>query len=199
MNKLNAVIKSKVFIFFFQFLVLSTFIYSCNHHFNFIFDESISKERKDIIQFIANFIMFETTSSAIFIYFIWFNSTLIPIFIYNDYKKAYSMNLTTFFLPNFFFFVFLFKYSPNYFNSYFQVLFTQTVLLGLFIVAISIGISIVLKKMKRRNVETLKKSIMLFASNNKSKCLNCGVEFDSIPKYCYNCSKELIKRENDIR
>ncbi|MFX0186508.1 MAG: hypothetical protein ACFE8A_02105 [Candidatus Hodarchaeota archaeon] len=131
-------------------------------------------------------------SSLYFICISWMVVSLIPIFNFDDYKKSYSMNLTTFFFPNFFFYVFLYRHSPNYFYSHFQTLFTQTFFLGLFIVLFSLGLTFILKKIKIPSDITKFEDLKLIIQENKIKCPFCGIEYNSIPKYCYNCSKELI-------
>ncbi|MFX1259133.1 MAG: hypothetical protein ACFFAN_14860 [Promethearchaeota archaeon] len=150
----------------------------------------------DIIQFIANYVMYyyknNNFTQFYFIYFSWMIVSLIPIFVFNDYKKAYSMNLTTFFFPNFFFYVFLYRYSSNYFNSYFQTLFINTILLGLFIVLFSLGFTFILKTIRKPKARTQFENLKLIEQKNKIICPHCGIEYNSIPKYCYNCSKELI-------
>ncbi|GAG74984.1 unnamed protein product, partial [marine sediment metagenome] len=101
MDKIS-IFKLKIMNFIIQFLILSLLIYFFDYRFNIIFDNDISGERKIIIQFIANYILFDPNNitDLYFIYFSWTIVSLIPIFIFNDYKKAYSMNLTTFFFPN---------------------------------------------------------------------------------------------------
>lgn len=196
MDKIS-IFKLKIMNFIIQFLILSLLIYFFDYRFNIIFDNDISGERKIIIQFIANYILFEPNNitDLYFIYFSWTIVSLIPIFIFNDYKKAYSMNLTTFFFPNFFFYVFLYRYSPNYFNSYFQTLFFQTVILGIFIVFFSLSLSLILKKIRKPKEEALYENLKAIEQEINTKCPHCGIEFNSNPKYCYNCSNKLIIEE----
>ena len=119
----NRVVKffiSKFFIFIVQICVLSFLIYSFNYNFEIDFDSEITVSHKAILQFLANYILFKTFSNLLFIYLTWLLISLIPIFVFNNYRKAYSMNLITFFFPNFFFYVFLHRFSQDYFDSYFQ-------------------------------------------------------------------------------
>ncbi len=184
--------QSKLVIFTIQILILSLLIYIFKYSFAINFDEDILEEQQIIIQFIANYVIFDFESySSNFTIISWIIISLIPIFIYNDYKRAYSMNLTTFFFPNFFFYVFLNRYSANYFNAQIQTLFTNTIILGMIIVAISIVLSLILKKFKNQEGIIQSEGLKQLVASNRYKCPHCGAEFNSIPKYCYNCSKEL--------
>ena len=119
--------QSKVVLFTIQILILSLFIYIFDYNFSINFDKSISKERREIIQFIANYVIFDFGGNkSYFICFSWMIISLLPIFAYRDYKRAYSMNLTSYFFPNFFFYVFLSRYSPNYYESNFNDLFPRS-------------------------------------------------------------------------
>jgi hypothetical protein len=131
------------------------------------------------------------TDGILFIYFSWFIVCLIPILSFNDYKKAYSLNLTTFFFPNYFFYIFLFRYSPNYYHSNFQIFITQTIIQGIFIVLYSIGLSLFLMKIRKLSNKTQLENLRIIEEKNTTTCPNCGTQFNSIPQYCYNCLKEL--------
>lgn len=197
MNKLR-IFKFKLVNFILQIWILSLLIYIIDYEFKVNFDKSISKERRDIIQFLANYIIFDfknDLSGIFFIYISWFIISLIPILNFNDYKKAYSLNLTTFFFLNFFFYLFLYRYSPNYFNSYFQILFTRTIILGIFIILFSIGLSLLLNKTIRHKDVLQFEDLKKIVQKSIIKCPHCGTEFNSIPQYCYNCLKELRKDE----
>ena len=193
------VFKTKIMNFILQILILSLFIYLFKYRFNIIFDTGITEERKFIIQLIANYVIVDINdaSSVQFIYVSWTLVSLIPIFIFNDYKKSYSLNLTTFFFPNFFFYVFIYRYSPNYFNSNFQTLITQTIILGLFIVSLSFGLTFLLKRIRKPEYEVQAEDLKLIQQKNRIACPHCGTEFESIPKYCYNCSKEIAIAANN--
>jgi uncharacterized membrane protein (DUF485 family) len=193
----NWFFKSKIIIFVIQIVILSLIIYSFDYKFDINFDIGISKEHKKIIQFLANYIMFDKLSNLLFIYLIWILVSLIPIFSFNNYKKAYSMNLTTFFFPNFFFYIFLDRYSPDYFDSNFPTHFFQTIILGIFIVSISIGLSLVLKAIIKPRAAVKYEDLQLIASKCKSKCPKCGTEFNSNPQFCYNCNTKLTMNTED--
>ena len=166
-----------------------------------LFDGNITQERQIIIQFLANFgiftIEYNGIASFFFIFFSWTIISLLPIFIYGNYKKAWTMNILTFFFPNFFFYVFYGRYSPNNYNLMFPTLFWQTFLLGLYLVVISIGISLLLKRLKKNKEEVKIDDLKEIENMAKSTCPHCGTKFESIPKYCYNCLKEINTNETD--
>lgn len=192
MSKLN-IFRFKLVNFIIQISILSLLIYIFEYKYTINFDKGISIERQKIIQFLANYIMFNAndTDGILFIYFSWFIACLIPILSFNDYKKAYSLNLTTFFFPNFFFYIFLFRYSPNYYHSNFQIFITQTIIQGIFIVLYSIGLSLFLMKIRKLGNKNQLENLQLIEEKNITTCPNCGTQFNSIPQYCYNCLKEL--------
>ena len=189
--------KSKIVVFLFQIVILSLIIYSFDYKFNINFDSDISIEHKKIIQFLANYIMFDNLYNLVFIYSIWIIVSLIPIFIFNNYKKAYSTNLTTFFFPNFFFYVFLRNHYRLYFNANFLNLFIKTIILGIFIVSLSIVIALTIKAIIKPRAEVQYKDIQIIANKCKSKCPKCGTEFKSIPQFCYNCNTKLTMNMED--
>ena len=189
--KIFDILRNRIVIFGIQFLILSLFIIIQNYTINLEFDAGIIKERELIIQFLANYVLFDKVSGLLFVYIIWFIVSLIPIFVYVDFKKAYSLNLLAFFFFNFFLYVFLSRYSSEYFNSNFQFHFINTILLGIFIVGISITLSIILKKI----IKSIKKpqiaDLEAIARSISTKCPQCGTEFNSRPKICYNCNTDL--------
>lgn len=193
MNKFKKVLRSKLMIFIVQIAILSVFIYLVDYAFKIDFDSNITEERREIIQFLANYILFDTKNSygIILICVSWIIVATLPILAFNDYKKATSLNFTTFFFPNFFFYVFLYRYSRNYYDSHFPHLFTLTIFLGAIILCYSIVVSLVLKKIKKPKKKAAFENLKLITQKNKSKCPYCGTNFDSIPKYCYKCLKEI--------
>ncbi|MFX0104214.1 MAG: hypothetical protein ACFE75_01830 [Candidatus Hodarchaeota archaeon] len=70
-------------------------------------------------------------------------------------------------------------------------------LLCILIVSISIGLSLILRKIKKLKVETSIEDLHAIASRNKIICPNCGTEFDSSPKFCYKCNTDLTKLIED--
>ncbi|MFW9826662.1 MAG: hypothetical protein ACFFEY_03470, partial [Candidatus Thorarchaeota archaeon] len=180
--------------------VRSDTIYS-NYKFNVIFNippNEPTMEQKVVTQFLANFVLFKIIPDLVFMYTIWILVSIIPIFVYNNYKKAYSMNLITFFFPNFFLYIFLSRYSIAYFNSYFPFHLVQTILLGIVIAGFSIGISIGLNKFLKYIKKDQIEIIDSIAKEGQITCPNCGIKFESIPKYCYKCNRILIgPDEND--
>ncbi|MFX1304625.1 MAG: hypothetical protein ACFFBV_09850 [Promethearchaeota archaeon] len=189
--KVKEVFRSRIVIFIFQVLILTLFVFIIGYEMNINFDIGVSIEQEVIMKFLANFLLFNELFGLLYIYFIWILVSLIPILIYNNFKKAYSMNLMTFFFPNFFLYIFLSKHSPEYFNSNFQFHFLHTILLGIIIVGISIGLSLILRKIKRLKIDTQIENLHAIASTSKTVCPNCGTEFESIPKFCYNCNTDL--------
>jgi hypothetical protein len=193
------IIRNRIFIFIIQFLILSIIIIYSNYEFTLIFNSPPDEptiEQKVVTQFLANYVLFDKISDLFFIYTIWFLVSLIPVSIYFNYKKAYSMNLITFFFLNFFVYIFLSRYSEGYFNSYFQFHIWHTILLGIVIIGLSIGLSLglnkILKYTKRDHID----AIDFLAKEGQVTCPNCGIKFESIPKYCYKCNTILISNED---
>jgi len=190
--KILKIIRSKIIIFLIQFTLLSLFLIIFEYSFEIEFDSSISVERKQIIQFLANYVMFEDLNDTFLIYGIWLLVSTIPNVLFREVKKIYSMNLLTFFFPNFFFYVFLSRYSPLYFNEMFGQLFFKTLILATSIITYSIIPALIINFF--RKIHKKEESIKLFEINKKvvSVCPKCGTEFDSKPLYCYKCNAKLI-------
>ncbi|KKN14549.1 hypothetical protein LCGC14_0994940 [marine sediment metagenome] len=190
--KIIDVFRMKIVMFLIQILILSLFIYFTRYEFIiFSFNIKTLGEQAVIIQILANYVLFDKLTDLLLIYTIWIMVSLIPILFYNDFKRAYSMNLMTFFFPNFFLYVFLSRYSVEFFNKYFQFHFLNTLLLGIVIVIFSFVISLIFKKIKISkggsrivHLETIAKSISTI-------CPQCGTEFESRPKICFNCNADL--------
>ena len=199
MLRFSKIFTSKLFIFTVQISILSLLIYLFKYKFYIVFDVGITEERKIIIQTIANYIMFnqDKFSDGYFSFTSWSLISLIPVFIFRDYKKVYSMNLTAFFFPNFFFYVFLYRYSPVYFESNFLVLIMRTIALGIFIILFSLGLTYTIKKITKSFSKMLLEDLKLTFEEATSKCPYCGKSFKSKPIYCYNCLKELNVEYND--
>jgi hypothetical protein len=107
------------------------------------------------------------------------------------------MNILSFFFPNFFFYVFLSRYSPNYFNANFGVLIVKTLILGAILMIYSIFLFLILKWILKKTKK--EESIKIQEIENKVTfdCPKCGTHFDSRPIYCYNCNTKLIEIEDD--
>jgi hypothetical protein len=189
--------RSKIILFIIQILILSLFIFYFRYHIIINFDTSVSLAQKGIIQFVANYVLFNTASGMIFIYIIWIIVSFIPDFLYNSFRKAYSMNLLTFFFPNFFVLTFLYQYSEDYFNSNFLYHFLNSILIGLILTVISLLVSISLKKIRKVKIEDHLEDLRIVANHIKSKCPKCGTEFDSTPTYCYNCNTKIILKPEE--
>jgi len=189
--KIKNYFKSKLVLFIIQILILSLVLSLFQYNSQIEFTLSISDERKLIIQFLSNYITYNNSFGFMYIYLTWILVSLLPIFILNDFKKAYSMNLLTFFFPNFFFYVFYYRYSETDFNALFPSLIVKTIILGITIVIISIGLSLILKFIKCFRKETKEENLKQIELQSKTTCQNCGTEFNSVPKYCYNCNNLL--------
>ena len=190
--KIITFVKSKVILVIIQFLILTLVIYSFNHSYQIKFDSKTTIEQQIIIQFLANYVIFDEINGMMFLGIIWICISLLPIIIFIDFKKAYSTNLSTFFFLNFFFYVFLYKYERNFFNTYFPTFITNSFLLGSTIIVFSIGLSIVLKHFKK--LKEKQKQIQFDTNEGKflMVCPKCGTEFQSIPMFCYNCNTKLV-------
>lgn len=195
--KIIDVFRSRIILFIIQILLLTLFIYVIGYQNEISLDVGISIEREKIIKVLANYTLFDNFVGLNFLYTSWILVSLIPIFIYNNFKKAYSMNFMTFFFPNFFLYVFLWRYSRDYFNSNFQFHFLHTILLGIVLVGISIGFSLILSKVIQFKTEIQMEDLSTIASTSKVVCPNCGIEFESIPKFCYNCNSNLTLISKD--
>ena len=191
--KLYEVFRNRFVLFVIQTLILNLIVFYFGYKINLNFDIGITVEQIAIIQFLANYILFDILPGLFFIYLIWILVSLIPIFIYNDFKKSYSMNLITFFFPNFFLYVFLSRYSPIYFDSHFPFHFMHTILLGIVIVGLSIGLSLVKKKILKFKFIAKIEDLQIIANQSKISCPKCGIKFSSLPKFCYNCNTDLTE------
>ena len=189
--KIKNYFKSKLVLFIIQILILSLLMSIFQYSSQIEFTSSISEERKLIIQLLSNYIMYNNSFGFMYVYFTWILVSLIPILIFSDFKKVYSMNLLSFFFPNFFFYVFYYRYSETYFNALFPSLILKTIILGITIVIISIGLSLILKFIKHFKKDTKEENLKQIELQIKTTCQNCGTEFNSVPKYCYNCNNLL--------
>jgi hypothetical protein len=190
------VIKSRTIIFLIQIsiLVIAISIFEYKYELNLqLFPKpyETSEEQIVIIEWLVNFIMYKNLKDTIFIYTIWLIISMVPVLIYYDYKKVYSMNLLTFFFSNFFFYSFLYNYYLPYFNAKFLILFIKTILLGIVIIFFSVGISLIIIVFKKPKSKTQLEDLHHIAELIKSKCPQCGTEFNSNALFCYNCNYEL--------
>jgi len=198
MMKIKSLFKSKLMIFCIQILILLISSTIFNYRIQIDFDLSTdprAEEQQFIIQFLANIFLYNTNYGFLYIYITWVIISLLPILIFNNFRKAYSMNLTTFFFPNFFFYVFYWRYSITSFSSVFPTFLVETFILAITIVIISIGLSFVLKLIRS---EEKKVDITDIELKNRSECPQCGAKFDSKPKYCYNCNTYLKEELGEI-
>ncbi len=196
MMKIETLFKSKLMVFCIQILILLIFSVIFNYRIQIDFDLSTDPragEQHFIIQFLANIILYNTTFGFLYISITWVIISLLPILIFNNYRKAYSMNLTTFFFPNFFFYVFYWRYSITSFSSVLPTFLVETITLAITILIISIGLSLLFKLIKNFENDEDKVNMTKIELKNRSECPQCGAKFDSKPKYCYNCNSRLIE------
>ena len=193
---MKKIFRNKFLIFLTQILILTLLIYSLGYNYPLYISIGPSLEQGVIIQVLANYIMYDQFIGFIFHYCLWISVALIPVIIFEDYRKACSMNLTTFFFPNFFFYVFLSRHSPIYYNTNFPFFFPKTLILGIFLVFISLGLTFILKKIRKSKKLVPDENLKLIQHEIKYTCSKCGTEFSSLPKYCYNCLNEIIKEES---
>ena len=199
--KIHKLLKSKLVLFCIQILSLIFFIIIFKYEFQINFDVSTdprASEQHLIIRFLANLIMYDNTFGLIYITLTWFVVSLIPIFIFNNFKKSYSMNLTTFFFPNFFFYVFYGRYSLTNFNAQFPNFITKTIILAIVIVIESLVFSLLLKFIKKPRKDSAPINLKHIKAQNRTECPKCGTQFESIPKYCYNCNNLISKELGEI-
>jgi len=198
--KISSFFKKKTVSFILQFILLMLIIFLSNYSFQIDFKPDTILEQRIIIQFLANFVLFRGVSGTIFMYLTWLIVSLIPILINFNFKKAYSSNLLSFFILNFFVYVFLFnknmRVTSDFFTVNFIPLIVNSILLGLTITLYSIFLSILLNKIKSARLEK-KVSEKVIDENPLIICPKCGTEFDSIPLYCYNCNSKLTSDEID--
>jgi hypothetical protein len=195
--KIIDLFRNKIILFIIQILILSLFIFYFGYQFNVSFNTDASNTQKRITQFILNYVLFNDLSGLLFIYFTWILVSIIAIFLYNDFKKAYTMNIMTFFFPNFFGYVFLHRYSKDYFKANFSFHFLNSILLIFLIIIISIGFSLILKRIRKVEIQEQMEDLQGIINQIKSKCPNCGTEFNSTPMYCYNCEAKLILKPEE--
>ncbi|TFG25116.1 MAG: zinc ribbon domain-containing protein [Promethearchaeota archaeon] len=196
--KISSFFKKKTISFVIQFFLLTLMIFLFNYSFIIEFDQNIAIEQRDIIQFLANYVLFRDVNGIIFMYLAWLVVSLLPILINQDPKKACSINFLSFFVLNFFVYIFLFnedmRVTSDFFTLNFVPLLWNTIILGIVILIYSFLISLLLKKRKSSQLEK-KASDLLLNDKPLMVCPNCGTEFDSIPLYCFKCNSKLITDE----
>jgi hypothetical protein len=193
-NTYIKIAKSKLFGFIIQLFLLILIIFFCNHHFQIesLRFEIISPQRRSIIQFLGNLILYNDTDGQIIIYTSWLLISFVPILIYREPRPAFNANIKFIFFVNFFFYIFTYKYLPNYFNEYFWDLFLRTLILSSILIFITLITTYLFQKIKKRWKSVRTHDLQKIAQKIRSKCPNCGTEFNSQPVYCYNCSSKLF-------
>ena len=179
------IIRSRIILFIIQISILFLIIQLLGYKFDLNLSlipppANTTAVQIGIIMWLVNYIMYEDLTDLFLIFTIWLSISIIPICIYNNYMKAYSMNLTTFFFPNFFFYVFYWRYSETYFSALFSTFIIRTIILGLTIVTISIVLSLFLKFIISFRTNTKTDNLEQIESLNRVQCPKCGTQFDSI-------------------
>jgi len=194
------IIKSKLFIFIVQISLLILIIFSFQYTFKIESPllELISPQRQTIIQLLGNLILYNDLEGLILIYGSWILISFLPIVIYGEARMAISANIKAMFFPNFFFYIFTYKYLPSYFEQNFWNLFLRTVSLFVILAILSLVIPYLYERFRRQKKSDQIRNLRKIAQKNKNKCPYCGTVFNSKPLYCYNCSKKLpIKTLNE--
>jgi hypothetical protein len=187
------IVKSKLFIFIIQISILLLIIFSFHYTFQIEapFLTLISPQRRTIIQLLGNLILYNDLDGLILIYSSWILISFIPIIIYKEARMAFSANIKAIFFPNFFFYIFLYKYLPSYFEQNFWNLFLRTLSLFTIIAIVSLVIPFLYQRFRRQKKSDQIRNLRKIAQNNKYQCPYCGTIFNSKPLYCYNCSRKL--------
>jgi len=196
--KLSNLLRLKIFIFCVQFLMLALFIYYFNYNVKIQFDAETTEIQRQIIQFLANFILLLNSSNILFLYSFWLLISLIPIFIHLEPKKATTMNFLTYFIIAFFSNLFLSRYASVFYYARLTSILVNLLILGFTIIIFSFVFSMCLKFIKKFILQQVKKSTDFNECVKVIKCPYCGVEFNSIPLYCYNCNSKIGILENNF-
>ncbi|MBN1801506.1 MAG: hypothetical protein JW891_08370 [Candidatus Lokiarchaeota archaeon] len=194
MTDLRKITQSKIVILLCQFALLSGFIYGFGRFFTIQFDGGIHPVQQFAIQFLANYFLFEGTEELIFVYFIWTIALLIPVFAFQNSRKALFSVLTLFILLNFFFYVFLSRYSPLYYSGRSQELITKTAFLGVYISILSACFPQITKRFFKSKEDQIK-DLQKIDFKETYRCPHCGTEFKSLPLYCYNCLEKIVGKK----
>jgi hypothetical protein len=190
-------VKSKIFLAVLQIIILSFMVITFSNGKTFIYNPQSLDIQKFVVSFLATYVIYQTAFEMMFLYFSWLAISLIPVIVYHDYKKAYSLNLTIYFIFNFFFYIFLNRYAESSFRLSFTIYFVNSVILGLIIIAFSICLAIISNKLIRFKQRAKQDSNYPSKSLKVFRCPNCGTEFNSYPIYCYNCNEKLPEYVND--
>lgn len=201
MKKLK-LLKNRFVIIFIMMISISLLILFSNGVINLPLDSTILNEQKIIIEFLLSYfiadIPFQYDSALFNIYLGWTIGVLFGSLILANPKKSLTNITILISLISYFLLIFGFRHSPNYFNYIFPQLFIQIISLLIYNCLISFMASFFIEKIyqKIKSDENYELKIEILAKNNKIKCPHCGTEYESIPLYCYNCSKK-IKRNNE--
>lgn len=187
------IIRSKLLIFLIQIIIifLITFTFGYTFQITLPLFEVISPIRLSIIQTLGNLVLYNDMEGQLLIYGSWIVASIIPIIVYKDSRSSISANLKLMFFPNFFFYVFAYKYLNHYFEENFWDLFFRTLLLFSILMVISFIIPYSYNKIKEQRKSIQEYNLNQIATDNRNECPFCGERFNSNPLYCFNCSNKL--------
>ncbi len=185
-------------------ILASSLIFSINNIIDLPLDSTIVGEQELIIELLASFLLIETplqfNQDLLVIYLSWTLNVLISSIILADPKKVVFRISSIMFFICFFLFVFGFRHSPIYFNQYFSVMIVQVLLLISYLVILSIIFSLLTQKIseKYKSSDIRDVKIETLVKNNRITCPHCGTKYESVPLYCYNCSKKIKIEHEEI-
>ena len=189
-------------------IIISFLIFSLNGKIRLPLDSDILDERKIIIEILSSYfsadfsaeIPFQFNQALFNFYLAWSLGALFASLILANPKKSATNSIILVFFICYFLLIFGFRYSPDYFNLIFPQLFIQILFLVIYSSLFSFISAYFFEKIykkfqKRENHERNREAL---AKSNRIKCPYCGTEYESIPLYCYNCSKK-IESNNKIQ
>lgn len=200
MKKLN-ILKNTTLNICLILIIVSSVIFILNKRIILPLDNDILHEQKVIIEILASYFFAEGTpqlsQGLLTVYISWTIAVLIESVILADPKKITSNIVSIVIFICFFLLVFGFRHSPNYFNINIPLMIFNIVILGMYLGLISIFSGLLLRKIYNHKNKDEESSIIAkdLAGENRSICPHCRTEFESVPLYCYNCSKKIITKD----
>jgi len=202
--KISKYLKKTSVVIILMLILASSLIFSINNIIDLPLDSTIVGEQELIIELLASFLLIETplqfNQDLLVIYLSWTLNVLISSIILADPKKVVFRISSIMFFICFFLFVFGFRHSPIYFNQYFSVMIVQVLLLISYLVILSIIFSLLTQKIseKYKSSDIRDVKIETLVKNNRITCPHCGTKYESVPLYCYNCSKKIKIEHEEI-
>jgi hypothetical protein len=202
--KISKYLKKTSVVIILMLISASSLIFTINNIIDLPLDSTIVGEQELIIELLASYLLIDTPSQLnqelLVIYLSWTLSVLISSIILADPKKVVFRIGTIMFFICFFLFVFGFRHSPIYFNQNFSGMFIQVLLLISYLVLLSIIFSLLTQKISERykSSDMKDEKIETLVKNNRTTCPHCGTKYESVPLYCYNCSKKIKIKNEEI-